>query len=697
MKRWKKCCMGLALAAGLTPAAWGQIPIGTPPPSPIPGNPGAPPPVAPPPGAPGGPPAPPNIFSFLCMTPEQKAAKKAKFCACPIGQLINNGMKPVSVFSGGLFGPCCPPVNALDLLLPPDSAGGAAARIKADEAAAKQRRADIRYLGTVDCHYWPEARDALIGGLRGDRNECVRWEAAHALLRGCCCTKETIKALSITVTGSEEDGLPSETSCRVRDEAAAALEHCLACLVANHPHLEMLPPPVKEKETPPKELPPPKEPITPTAYYHVQVEAMPIEKLAAEARQALMSREVVVRANYVPGRDHSLMGIISGAMSPGGEVVQTAPPPEAGPLLPLPAPTTGGPTPTPAPKLTPVPTAPATPPSPTVVQPPRTTDTKPPAKVAPPAPPTPATQTPLIQGVSATDPKPVVQAPLIQMLPPADPKPAAPPPLIQMLPAPEPKPAPKAPLIQMLPPADPKPVAPAPQIQVLPAAEPKPVVRAPQIQMLPPADPKPAPKPAPAVLDLNPTSKATPATLDAKPTARTPPPASTPAIQQVAFLQPAPTPAPTPVPVPAKVAPAPSQPTPGVSPMLQPAPTFALPPPRMSPTPTVHELLGTLKEAVNPEHREWAAANLANPAWRDNVLVGQALLNAACQDAAPTVRVESVRSLARLELNTVPVYEALQKLKADRDPRVQREAQLALGKLFPAQAAAPVPSYDTIR
>ena len=112
---------------------------------------------------------------------------------------------------------------------PADSPEGAAARAKADEADAKARRAAVRFLGTVDCHYWPEAQEALINALRGDRNECVRLEAAFALNRGCCCTKMIIKALVMCVSGSDEDGFPSERSPRVRAVAQAALAHCLEC------------------------------------------------------------------------------------------------------------------------------------------------------------------------------------------------------------------------------------------------------------------------------------------------------------------------------------------------------------------------------------------------------------------------------------------------------------------------------------
>src|SRR5205823_9076076 len=130
--------------------------------------------------------------------------------------------------TGVIIVPCCPTFIPADLLMPPDGAEGAAARIKADEAGAKKRRAAVRYLGTVDCNYWPEAQDALINSLRADRNECVRLEAALALGRGCCCNKATIKALTLTVEGSREDGNPRENSERVRANAYAALEHCLA-------------------------------------------------------------------------------------------------------------------------------------------------------------------------------------------------------------------------------------------------------------------------------------------------------------------------------------------------------------------------------------------------------------------------------------------------------------------------------------
>ena len=104
---------------------------------------------------------------------------------------------------------------------------GAAAKVKQDKAGAAQRIEAIKLLATVDCTYWPEAEEALIGALRTDRNECVRFEAALALGRGCCCTCKVIVALSHTVCCSDKDGGFMEKSARVRAAAAEALERCI--------------------------------------------------------------------------------------------------------------------------------------------------------------------------------------------------------------------------------------------------------------------------------------------------------------------------------------------------------------------------------------------------------------------------------------------------------------------------------------
>jgi len=214
--------------------------------------------------------------------------------------------------SGGLIPPFCPLTPSAAQLADP-GAEGAAAAIMLDEAGAKARRAAVRYLGTVDCHYWPEAEDALVAALRGDRNECVRWEAALALGRGCCCTKKTIEALTIVVSCSDRDGAPKETSHRVHAAAAAALDHCLECYASvatapagekpierTTPPVETIPPPTPQpsaaKPINPGEAktaagltpvtPPPvvvKRPVGPAYYAHVA--KAPLAAVLAEARR----------------------------------------------------------------------------------------------------------------------------------------------------------------------------------------------------------------------------------------------------------------------------------------------------------------------------------------------------------------------------------------------------------------------------
>jgi hypothetical protein len=290
MKRWRKYAAGLLLMAGVAPQVRAQAVVPAAPPAaavPVAGAPVA---------APA--PAPANLWSFICLTPEQKLACKEKICNCALGQMLNNGLKPMGAFSGGIIGPFCPEVRLADLAKPADSAEGAAARIKADEADAKARREAVRYLGTVDCNYWPEAQEALAAALRGDRNECVRLEAAYALLRGCCCTKITIKALLISVSGSDEDGFPRENSERVRAVAHGALGRCLAC------YTEVVP--VVESKDGGKEPPPPKpgEPIPPPKPGEVpKSEAKPSgtpDRLPANIGQQMTPAEFYKRAQSQP-------------------------------------------------------------------------------------------------------------------------------------------------------------------------------------------------------------------------------------------------------------------------------------------------------------------------------------------------------------------------------------------------------------
>src|ERR1051326_3371438 len=204
MKHWKPMGLALVMVMGMNVAAQAQPAV----------------PVAP------AAPAPRTLWSFLGISKEQKAKCKEKFCKTQIGILISNMTAMPSAMSGGLLPRCCSGLpTAADLAAP--GAVGAAAAIKADEAAAKERRMAVRFLSTVDCHYWPEAADAMIAALRTDRNECVRWEAAMAMGSGCCCNKKIIAALLIASQGSDEDSNPYEISERVKAAAFDSLQHCL--------------------------------------------------------------------------------------------------------------------------------------------------------------------------------------------------------------------------------------------------------------------------------------------------------------------------------------------------------------------------------------------------------------------------------------------------------------------------------------
>ncbi len=147
----------------------------------------------------------------------------------PLGQLLSNATKPLSALTGGVIPPLEKKPTAEATKEP--GVAGPAAQGKKDAAEAAKRKADVKYLGTLDCRYYPEASKALADALRTDANECVRYEAALALSRGCCCNQVTIAALTASVSGYDTDGNPGERSARVRCTAAVALEKCLACHV----------------------------------------------------------------------------------------------------------------------------------------------------------------------------------------------------------------------------------------------------------------------------------------------------------------------------------------------------------------------------------------------------------------------------------------------------------------------------------
>ncbi len=244
MKRWQRFFAGVAVATGMVGSATAQQFPGIPSPTPVPA---APVPAAAPQQ---------TLWSWLGVSKPQKEQCRQWLCQTQLGLLLSNGMAPASMFSGGIIPPLCPGLPTAAELNSENPAVAAAANIKKDEAEAKARRAAVRYLSTVSCHYWPEAEDALIAALMFDRNECVRWEAAIALGTGCCCTKNTIEALAITASGSKKKRNFTEKSERVRAAAEAALYHCLDC------YHEIVPAPTGPEKPPEEPAKSPEEPIT---------------------------------------------------------------------------------------------------------------------------------------------------------------------------------------------------------------------------------------------------------------------------------------------------------------------------------------------------------------------------------------------------------------------------------------------------
>jgi len=220
LRKWRMACLacltGLVVNAGLAQAQ----PAAAPAAPPAPATPTA--------ASAAGVEAKPGFFKKLCDACEEC---KRKICKTPAGAMLNNMTKPLTLATGGIIPPFCPQFpSAADLAQA--GVAGAAAAGKKDALEAAARKDAVRFLGTLDCRYFPAAAKALAAALRTDPSECVRYEAALVLNRGCCCTQTTINALEASVSGTEMDGNPAERSGRVRCAAATALEKCLGCYVA---------------------------------------------------------------------------------------------------------------------------------------------------------------------------------------------------------------------------------------------------------------------------------------------------------------------------------------------------------------------------------------------------------------------------------------------------------------------------------
>jgi hypothetical protein len=200
MRSYHSCFFAAAIALALASSAEAQVPV-----------------------VPVAPVAPAHVGFWGTLSASCKA-KRAAICNGPLGRLLKNALRPLSALTGGLVPGQVGP-SQQELAAP--GSVGAAAKIQADLKEAGKRRDAVRFLGTIDCHWYPEAEAGLVAALRIDRSECVRYEAARSLSRGCCCTKTTIEALSICVAGDDRDGNPAENSLRVQLMALEALSRCI--------------------------------------------------------------------------------------------------------------------------------------------------------------------------------------------------------------------------------------------------------------------------------------------------------------------------------------------------------------------------------------------------------------------------------------------------------------------------------------
>jgi hypothetical protein len=255
---------------------------------------------------------------------------------------LNGATKPLSAITGGIIPPFCPQVPSEQDLKKPGVAGAANAA-KKEALEAKERQAAVRYLGTLDCRYYPDAAGALAAALRSDGSECVRYEAALMLGRGCCCNQKTIAALTASMAGTEDDGHPAERSVRVRCAAAAALERCLSCYIPPAPDEE-------EKKEDTGEKPPMGEvkpgeskssgtvskasQLPPESRLPTRTQAERAARTLAAFQQQIQSYGQTVHTAVAPKQDVNLIAIVKNALSEmGGSVPARTQPQDIRPVM----------------------------------------------------------------------------------------------------------------------------------------------------------------------------------------------------------------------------------------------------------------------------------------------------------------------------------------------------------------------------
>jgi hypothetical protein len=106
------------------------------------------------------------------------------------------------------------------------------------------------------------------------------------------------------------------------------------------------------------------------------------------------------------------------------------------------------------------------------------------------------------------------------------------------------------------------------------------------------------------------------------------------------------------------------------------------------------EMITVLKTSTYPSQCEWAANNLSTFDGHGNPLVVQALVMAAKEDPAATVRAACAYNLGRMRVSAEPVLATLRQLRSDRDPRVRTDATQALARLNAGEQPGVSPAAD---
>lgn len=99
------------------------------------------------------------------------------------------------------------------------------------------------------------------------------------------------------------------------------------------------------------------------------------------------------------------------------------------------------------------------------------------------------------------------------------------------------------------------------------------------------------------------------------------------------------------------------------------------------------QLMATLRDSLYPSQRELAAEKLCTVNWQSNPEVVGALVTAAREDPAATVRAGCVRCLVKMKVNTPTVVATIQALKSDPDLRVRQEVDRATSIMTSGQPA----------